>query len=70
EIPFVQDGLRDGEHVRHAMHGWFEEALRSQSVPWVIVRGSREERLRAAIAAVNKLFADSAWKSRQLVEEQ
>jgi len=69
EIPFVQDGLRDGEHVRHAMHGWFEAALRSQSVPWVLVRGSREERLRAAIDAVNELFADSAWQSRLLVEE-
>ena len=33
EIPFVQDGLRDGEHIRHTMHGWFEEALRAQPSP-------------------------------------
>ncbi|WP_454729931.1 AAA family ATPase [Cellulosimicrobium protaetiae] len=27
EIPFVQDGLRDGEHVRHAMQDRFREVL-------------------------------------------
>ena len=26
EIPFVQDGLRDGEHIRQEMHRWFEES--------------------------------------------
>lgn len=62
EIPFVQDGLRDGEHVRHAMHGWFEDALRGQPVPWRLVRGSPAERLATAAAAVNELFAGSAWR--------
>ena len=33
EIPFVQDGLRDGEHLRHHMHDWFEDALKSGTVP-------------------------------------
>ena len=50
EIPFVQDGLRDGEHIRHEMHRWFETALAAQTVPWQLVRGSREERLEAALA--------------------
>lgn len=45
EIPFIQDGLRDGEHIRHNMHMWFERALASQEVPWRLVRGSVEERL-------------------------
>jgi NadR type nicotinamide-nucleotide adenylyltransferase len=49
EIPFVQDGLRDGEHLRHVMHGWFEEALAAQAVPWRLVRGSRRERLDQAL---------------------
>lgn len=53
EIPFVQDGLRDGEHVRHEMHRWFEEALAAQPVPWKLVRGSPEARLREA----NELIA-------------
>lgn len=51
EIPFVQDGLRDGEAIRHEMHRWFEQALEGQSVPWKLIRGSREERLQQAIAA-------------------
>jgi HTH-type transcriptional repressor of NAD biosynthesis genes len=64
EIPFVQDGLRDGEHIRHVMHGWFEEGLRLQSVPWQLVRGSPSERLAQASAAVDALFSGSAWLSQ------
>lgn len=57
EIPFVQDGLRDGEHIRHEMHRWFEQALDAQSVPWMLLRGGREERLKAALARVKSLMA-------------
>lgn len=64
EIPFVQDGLRDGEHIRHEMHTWFEEALARQTVPWLLLRGSPEARIRAASLAIFELFADSAWKPR------
>jgi NadR type nicotinamide-nucleotide adenylyltransferase len=63
EIPFVQDGLRDGEHIRHTMHASFEEALREQSVPWKLLRGSHEERMTEATAAVDELFAGSGWDS-------
>lgn len=49
EIPFVQDGLRDGEHIRHRMHLWFEDALNHQPAPWHRITGSREERLAAAL---------------------
>ena len=63
EIPFVQDGLRDGEHIRHDMHCWFEQALAAQAVPWHIVRGSQEERLRAAVRLINSLFKGSAWSA-------
>ena len=62
EIPFVQDGLRDGEHIRHEMHGWFEAALKAQSVPWQLLRGSHEQRLLEAIALIQALFKDSNWK--------
>lgn len=61
EIPFVQDGLRDGEHIRQEMHRWFEAALAAQSVPWKILRGSHEERMRDAVRATAKLFENSAW---------
>ena len=64
EIPFVQDGLRDGEHIRHEMHRWFEEALARQQVPWKTLRGLREERLREAARSVESLFDDSAWRPK------
>jgi NadR type nicotinamide-nucleotide adenylyltransferase len=64
EIPFVQDGLRDGEHVRHEMHGWFEEALAAQSVPWHVLRGPHEERVREAVPLIRQLFKDSAWRPK------
>lgn len=53
EIPFIPDGLWDGEHIRGRMHGWFEEALRAHTVPWLLVNGSRRKRLEAALGAVN-----------------
>lgn len=58
EIPFVQDGLRDGEHLRHEMHGGFEEALRQQITPWLLVRGSREERVAAVVHRLAALGVD------------
>jgi HTH-type transcriptional regulator, transcriptional repressor of NAD biosynthesis genes len=61
EIPFVQDGLRDGEHIRHEMHGWFETALQAQSVPWHLLRGSPQERLHHAVELTKSLFRDSTW---------
>lgn len=64
EIGFVQDGLRDGEHIRHEMHRWFEEALAAQAVPWHIVRGSHEERLREAVRLTKSLFKGSAWSPK------
>ncbi len=61
EIPFVQDGLRDGELIRHEMHTWFEAALAAQPVPWHIVRGSHEERLERAVSLIRLLFKGSNW---------
>lgn len=55
EIPFVQDGFRDGEHIRHWMHGLFEQRLREQPVPWIVVRGTRQQRLAQAKQAIEAL---------------
>ena len=57
EIPFVQDGLRDGEHIRHEMHRWFVTALEGQAVPWQLVSGSRGDRVEAGMAAIRGLWA-------------
>jgi len=56
EIPFVQDGLRDGEHLRRGMHGRFEEILASQPVPYAILRGTHEKRLEEAIELVEAIL--------------
>lgn len=64
EIPFVQDGLRDGEHLRAAMHGWFEAALAAQPVPWHVLRGSPSARLQRAVRLTADLFAGSRWRPR------
>lgn len=56
EIPFVQDGMRDGEAIRHGMHRRFVEVLEAGDVPWLEVRGGREERLQATVEAVDALL--------------
>jgi HTH-type transcriptional repressor of NAD biosynthesis genes len=56
-VPFTDDGLRDGEHLREWMTGRFTEALGSGLVPWIEVTGSPRARLRAALAAADDLLA-------------
>jgi NadR type nicotinamide-nucleotide adenylyltransferase len=49
DVPFVQDGIRDGEHIRVDMTGWFVTALTRAGHSWVLLTGTREERLRLAV---------------------
>ncbi|MDG4820919.1 AAA family ATPase [Asanoa sp. WMMD1127] len=56
-VPFEQDGLRDGEHVREWMTGRFRDMLAGAPVPVVELSGPRDERLRAAVAACDALVA-------------
>ncbi len=51
EIPFVQDGIRDGEHIRHRMHRWFITHIKKTGVPFIIATGNRDERLANALSA-------------------
>ncbi|MFW0782998.1 AAA family ATPase [Gordonia sp. CPCC 206044] len=59
EIDFVDDGMRDGEHIRHDMHRRFRETLEAQTVPWMEVRGSVSERVACALPAVQRAIEDS-----------
>ena len=54
EIPFEQDGVRDGQHIRQWMTQRFTEELTKRGLPWVLVKGSREERLKQAIGEINQ----------------
>lgn len=56
EIPFVQDGIRDGEHIRHEMHQWFLEHIAATGVPFIVVTGSVEERLAATEQAARDMI--------------
>lgn len=56
DIPFVQDGTRDGEHVRHQMHKRFEEDLNKRNKKYVLLSGTHEERLAKAITECEAFF--------------
>ncbi|WP_235579510.1 MULTISPECIES: AAA family ATPase [unclassified Rhodococcus (in: high G+C Gram-positive bacteria)] len=53
-VPFVQDGIRDGEHVRAEMTGWFLDALTRSRRSWVLLTGSHEERLELGTRAAEQ----------------
>jgi HTH-type transcriptional repressor of NAD biosynthesis genes len=52
-VPFEDDGLRDGEHVRGWMNARFAKVLRAGRVPWHLVSGPPDVRLRAALRHVD-----------------
>lgn len=56
EIPFVQDGLRDGEHVRHQMHQWFIKHIQKTGVPYIIVSGDKSTRLMNAVKTSREII--------------
>lgn len=56
DIPFVQDGIRDGEHIRISMHKRFQEEMTRLGKHFLLVSGSRESRLKAAIQACDKVL--------------
>ncbi len=58
DIPFEQDGTRDGEYIRHEMHHWFLSELAKHELPYIVVTGSHEERMSAATNAINKLVRE------------
>ncbi|WP_432066655.1 AAA family ATPase [Streptomyces sp. C10-9-1] len=52
-VPFEDDGLRDGEHLRPWMTERFRDGLRRTGRPFVEVTGPHEQRLAAAVEAVD-----------------
>ena len=68
-VPFVDDGLRDGEHIRHWMHERFIAQLQAQKAPWQMMVGSPTERLGAALRAIDELIACS-WQFALPLEQR
>jgi nicotinamide riboside kinase len=54
DVVFVQDGIRDGEHLRHEMHNSFVEIARKTNKPVIIATGSREDRVSQLITEIEK----------------
>jgi HTH-type transcriptional regulator, transcriptional repressor of NAD biosynthesis genes len=55
DIPFVQDGLRDGESIRRWMTDRFEQELIGRGLPWIKVSGTQEHRIDSAIQRIASL---------------
>lgn len=63
DIPFVQDGLRDGEHIRHAMHRRFIEELDRLNTPWLLISGTHAQRMATAVSACEALLRQPFFAS-------
>ena len=58
DLPWVKDELREYPDLanRKKLYNIYEDIMINQSVPWVDINGDYNERLRKAIAAVDKLL--------------
>jgi len=69
DIPFDQDGTRDGEHIRSTMHKWVMSALKRNNKSYHIVRGGMDiearlnDSIKAIDAAQTKWIKDKAWSN-------
>jgi nicotinamide riboside kinase len=57
DIPFVQDGFRDGENIRDWMHRRFRDELDRRGKPYVLLEGDRQTRLSRAVERVDGLLS-------------
>ena len=55
-VPFEDDGLRDGEHIRAGMSARFVREIEAAGLPMAVLRGPHEQRLATATAAVDELL--------------
>jgi nicotinamide riboside kinase len=56
DIPFVQDGFRDGERIRDWMHRRFIEELEARRKSYVVLEGGPATRLRRAVEIVDEII--------------
>ncbi|XAH25620.1 ATP-binding protein [Xylophilus sp. GW821-FHT01B05] len=56
DLPWVADGLqRDGPHVREPVDAMVRAALQGASLPFQVIYGQGDERLRQALIAINNI---------------
>lgn len=56
DVPFVQDGTRDGESIRTWMHETFIAELNQQGRPFREVDGTADEQFSKAVAHINEIL--------------
>jgi nicotinamide riboside kinase len=56
DVPFEQDGYRDGENIRAWMHRRFRDELERRGKPYVLIEGDRKTRLSRAVERVDDLL--------------
>jgi HTH-type transcriptional regulator, transcriptional repressor of NAD biosynthesis genes len=56
KTPFVQDGVRDGEHIREWMQGVFVQELERLGKPYAHIAGTHEQRMVQAIKLIDGLL--------------
>ena len=56
DIPFSQDGTRESENHRVAMHEWFLDEVNASGVSYLLVTGTHEDRMAQALQAIEPLL--------------
>jgi|SRR5690625_986437 len=55
DIPWEEDDLRDKPEEREEMHQLFENSLKENNLPYLLLKGNKKERLEKAIDKINQL---------------
>lgn len=58
DIPWEKDDLRDKPNERIEMFNAFKNALEKYNKPFVVLKGSKQERMEEALKQINKLLLD------------
>lgn len=56
DVPYVQDEIRDAEHLRFWMYERFLEEIGKSGTPHVVLQGTFDERYRQALEAIDRLM--------------
>ena len=59
DVPWEADDLRDKPNERARMFKAFEDALKKNSRPYILLKGNKEERLKTAIKHIDNLLHKS-----------
>ena len=57
DLPWIKDELREypDKETRNKLYHFYKDGMVNQSVPWIDISGSYDERLQTAIDAINRL---------------